>query len=127
MSRDTSLHIVALLSLHIECQDTVMCHPITPEKRVAMAIMNLATPTSLCFVRNQFGMAPCMAGLAVYEVCQLLPDIVVNSFICLQNPREVVEGFKAMTFPNCVKKLSILNIDHCNILCEEKEEVITIS
>ncbi|XP_025049242.1 pyrin-like isoform X3 [Alligator sinensis] len=52
MSRDTFLHIVSLLSPHIERQDTVKRHAVTPEKRVAVAIMKLATPTSLRFIGN---------------------------------------------------------------------------
>ncbi|KYO42846.1 hypothetical protein Y1Q_0016085 [Alligator mississippiensis] len=46
-----------LLLLLIEHQNTVMSHPITPEKRVVMAIMKLATHTNLRFIGNQFGMA----------------------------------------------------------------------
>ncbi|KYO26735.1 hypothetical protein Y1Q_0019201 [Alligator mississippiensis] len=66
-----------------------------------MAIMKLAIPTSLRFIGNQFGVDPCMARVAIHEIYQLLQNVGANSFICLHNPREVVEGFKAMEFPNC--------------------------
>ncbi|KYO33981.1 hypothetical protein Y1Q_0024581 [Alligator mississippiensis] len=33
-----------------------------------MAIIKLATHTSLCFIGNRFSMAPCMAGVAIHEV-----------------------------------------------------------
>ncbi|KYO17422.1 hypothetical protein Y1Q_0020041 [Alligator mississippiensis] len=45
-----------------------MHHPITPEKRMGMAIMKLDTATSLHFIRNQFSMAPCTARVVVHEV-----------------------------------------------------------
>ncbi|XP_019390251.1 PREDICTED: transcriptional activator protein Pur-alpha [Crocodylus porosus] len=66
-----------------------------------MGIMKLATPTSLHYIGNQFAVAPCTARLAVHKICQLLQDIAENNFICLDNPLEVIEGFKAMGFPNC--------------------------
>ncbi|KYO40062.1 hypothetical protein Y1Q_0006595 [Alligator mississippiensis] len=67
MSEDTFLHIITLLLPYTECQDTVMCHPIAPEKRVATAIMKLAIPTSHHFIENQFSMAPWMTGVTVCE------------------------------------------------------------
>ncbi|KYO20785.1 transmembrane channel-like protein 3 [Alligator mississippiensis] len=82
---------------HWMCEmDTVMHHSITPEKRVTMAIMKVATLTNLCFIGNQFSVDPCTAGMVICEVCQVLQDIIANSLICLHNPRQVIEGCKAM-------------------------------
>ncbi|KYO25436.1 hypothetical protein Y1Q_0017023 [Alligator mississippiensis] len=67
MSRDTFHHIVLMLAPKIVWQDTIMYLSIALDKKVATAIMKLATPNSLHYIGNQFSMAPCMAGVAVCE------------------------------------------------------------
>ncbi|KYO43776.1 hypothetical protein Y1Q_0010056 [Alligator mississippiensis] len=110
MTRETFNHIISMLGLQIVRQDTVMCWAFTPENRVAMTIMKLATPSSLHYIANQFCMGPCTARLATHEVYQLLQDIVANNFICLGSPQEVIDGFSAMRFSNCVGALDSTHI-----------------
>ncbi|KYO41679.1 hypothetical protein Y1Q_0006420 [Alligator mississippiensis] len=98
-----------------------MSQSVTPDKRVAMAIMKLATATSLHYIRNQFNMASCMAKVAIHEVCQVLQDIAANNFLCLHNPMEVVEGFKAMAFPKC---MGALDSTHPRVIPITSEPVI---
>ncbi|KYO35789.1 hypothetical protein Y1Q_0010211 [Alligator mississippiensis] len=62
------------------CHGVIPCCSLGPvrlcqDKRVAMAIMKLAIHTSLHYTGNQFGVAPCMAGLVIHELCQLLQDV----------------------------------------------------
>ncbi|KYO45105.1 hypothetical protein Y1Q_0007399 [Alligator mississippiensis] len=99
MTRETFYHIVLILGLQIERQDTNMRQAILPDKRVEMVIMKLATLSSLLYIVNQFSVAPCMARVGTCEVCQLLQDITANKFICLEiirYPKEIIEGFNAM-------------------------------
>ncbi|XP_014466401.1 uncharacterized protein LOC106737890 [Alligator mississippiensis] len=110
MSRATFMHIVTKLSPYITRQNTVMRRPLSPEKRVAIAVLRLATPTSLRLISNQFGVGMATAGVAVREVCRLLHNVMANSFICLENPQEVIDGFCSMGFPNCVGALGSTHI-----------------
>ncbi|KYO45948.1 hypothetical protein Y1Q_0021557 [Alligator mississippiensis] len=93
MTKETFYHTVSMLEPNIVRQDTNMHWPIPPDKTVAMGFMKLATLCSLCYIVNQFGMAPCMAGVKTREVCQLLNNIVANKFICLGNLKQVIDGF----------------------------------
>ncbi|KYO49193.1 hypothetical protein Y1Q_0005005 [Alligator mississippiensis] len=67
MTKETFYPIVLMLGPQIERQDTKMHQAILPNKRVAMAIMKLATPSSLCYITNQFIMASCMAEVVTHE------------------------------------------------------------
>ncbi|KYO41318.1 putative nuclease HARBI1 [Alligator mississippiensis] len=110
MTREMFYHIISILGPHIVRRDTNMCWAILPDKRVAMAIMKLATPTSLRYIANQFGLAPCTPGLATCEVCQMLKDMAANKFIHLANPKQVIDGFNAKGFLNCVGALDSIHI-----------------
>ncbi|KYO44505.1 hypothetical protein Y1Q_0023108 [Alligator mississippiensis] len=79
-----------------------------------MAIVKLASPTSLCCIANQFGMAACMVGQVTHEVCQLLRDIASNKVISLVNPQQVMDGFNEKEFLNC---LGALDSTHIPVLC----------
>ncbi|KYO36573.1 ovochymase-1 [Alligator mississippiensis] len=99
-----------MLGPQIVRQEHVMHQPIMPDKRVAVAIMKLATPTTFHYNRSQFSVALCTVRLMIHKICQLLQDIMDNNFICLNNPLEVIGGFKAMEFPNCVGALDSAHI-----------------
>ncbi|KYO34831.1 hypothetical protein Y1Q_0009670 [Alligator mississippiensis] len=113
-TRKMFYHIVSMLGPHIVKQDSNMRQAIPPDKRMAMAIMKLATPNSLHDIANQFGMAPCTARLATHEVCHLLKDMAANKFICLANPQQVIDGFNDKGFPNC---MGALDSTHIPVLC----------
>ncbi|KYO26539.1 hypothetical protein Y1Q_0002165 [Alligator mississippiensis] len=68
MMREMFYHIVSMLGPHIVRQDTDMRWAIPPDKRVAMVIMKLSSPSSLRYITNQFGIAACTIGLATREM-----------------------------------------------------------
>ncbi|KYO38111.1 hypothetical protein Y1Q_0007236 [Alligator mississippiensis] len=94
-------------------QDTNMHPGIPPDKRVAMAIMKLASPSSLCYIANQLGMAACMVRQPNGEVCQLLKEIATN-IIHQENLQEVIDGFNEKGFLNC---MGALDSTHIPVLC----------
>ncbi|KYO44913.1 hypothetical protein Y1Q_0022984 [Alligator mississippiensis] len=55
-----------MLGPHITRQDTNMCQAIR-DKRVAMAIMKLASPSIFCYIVNHFGMTA-FKGHAVLQM-----------------------------------------------------------
>ncbi|KYO22530.1 hypothetical protein Y1Q_0003080 [Alligator mississippiensis] len=114
MKREIFYHIVAMLGPCIMRQDTNMHQTIPPDKRVAMVIMKLASPSSLHYIASQFGMATCMVRLATHEVCQLLKEITSNKIICLANLLQVIDGFNEKGFLNCVGALDSI---HIPVLC----------
>ncbi|KYO31268.1 NADH dehydrogenase [ubiquinone] flavoprotein 1, mitochondrial [Alligator mississippiensis] len=79
-----------------------------------MAIMNLASPSSLRCIANQFSGVACTARLATHEVCHLLKKIASNRIIRLANPQQVIDGFNAKGFPNC---MGALDSTHIPVLC----------
>ncbi|KYO22797.1 hypothetical protein Y1Q_0003279 [Alligator mississippiensis] len=93
-----------------------MHRAIPPDKRVTMAIMKLASPSSLRYIMNQFGVAACTVRLATHEVCQLLKEIAANKIIHLVNPQQAIDGFNEKRFPSCVKTL---DSTHIPVLCPE--------
>ncbi|KYO36685.1 hypothetical protein Y1Q_0024356 [Alligator mississippiensis] len=56
---------------------------------MAMAIMKLATPSSYCYVANQFGMDKTMAKETIQEVGLVIQDILANCFIHLVHLKKV--------------------------------------
>ncbi|KYO36965.1 hypothetical protein Y1Q_0000845 [Alligator mississippiensis] len=67
MKREMFYHIVLMLEPHIMRQDTNVHQAIPPDKRIATAIIKLASPSSFCYIVNQSGMAACTVGLATHE------------------------------------------------------------
>ncbi|XP_019371705.1 PREDICTED: uncharacterized protein LOC109296671 [Gavialis gangeticus] len=114
MRRDTFMDIAAQVAPHIARQDIVMRPTLSPEKRVAIAVLKLATPGSLRYIANQFGVGRSTAGEAVREVCLVIQDVLANRFIRLINPQEVVAGFRCIGFPNCV---GAMDSTHIPIVC----------
>ncbi|KYO36165.1 hypothetical protein Y1Q_0020660 [Alligator mississippiensis] len=119
MKREMFYYIVSMLGSHITRQDTNMGQAIPPDKRVAMAIVKLASSYSLCYIANQFGMAACTVRQATGEVCQLLKDIAANKIIYLVNLQQVTDDFNEKGFPNCV---GALDSTHIPLLCPAGSE-----
>ncbi|KYO20101.1 hypothetical protein Y1Q_0010682 [Alligator mississippiensis] len=103
-----------MLEPHIARQDTSMCRTIPPDRRVAMAIIKLASPSSLHCIMNQFGVAACMARLASCDVCHLVKEIASKKIINLANLQQVIDGFNEKGLLNCVK---VLDSTHIPVLC----------
>ncbi|KYO36461.1 hypothetical protein Y1Q_0024199 [Alligator mississippiensis] len=110
MKREMFYHIVSMLGPHITRQDTNIRQAIPPNKKVTMAIMKLASTSSLSYITNQFGVAACTVGLATHEVCQLLKEITANNIIYLVNPHQVIDGFNEKGFLNYMKALGSIYI-----------------
>ncbi|XP_019411082.1 PREDICTED: putative nuclease HARBI1 [Crocodylus porosus] len=110
MKRKTFYRSVSMLRPHIVRQETNMHWAIQPDKRVVVAIMKLASPSSLQNFANQFGMSACTAGWATQEVSHLLKEITLNKIIHLANPQQVIDGFNTKGVPNCVGALDSTHI-----------------
>ncbi|KYO39931.1 hypothetical protein Y1Q_0004440 [Alligator mississippiensis] len=110
MKREMFYHIVTMLVPHITRQDTNIRSAILPGKRVAMAIMNLASPSSLRYIANPFSVTVCTVGQVTCEICQLLRDIASNKVIHLVNPQQVTDGFNEKGFPNCAGALESTHV-----------------
>ncbi|KYO18799.1 hypothetical protein Y1Q_0009222 [Alligator mississippiensis] len=73
-------------------------------------IMKLATPSSLCYITNQFGIRKSMARDAVWEVCLVIQIVLTNCFICVVSPQEVVTSFYHTGFLNCMGAMDSTHI-----------------
>ncbi|KYO40983.1 hypothetical protein Y1Q_0013729 [Alligator mississippiensis] len=104
MKRDMFYHIISMLGPHIVRQDTNMRLAIPPDKKVAMAIMKLASSSNLHYIVNQFSVA----------TCQLFKDITANKIIHLANPQQVIDSFNKKGFLNCI---GALDSTHIPVLC----------
>ncbi|KYO35897.1 hypothetical protein Y1Q_0007579 [Alligator mississippiensis] len=109
MKKEMFYHIISILGPHITRQDTSMHQAMPPEKTVAMAIMTLASPSSLHYMANQFSVAACTVRLGTHEVYQPL-EITTNKIMYLAKPQEVIDGFNGKGFPNCVGALESTHI-----------------
>ncbi|KYO39490.1 hypothetical protein Y1Q_0021126 [Alligator mississippiensis] len=110
----TFIDIIAMVTPKIMCQNISMQSPFTPEKQVVIAILKLATRSSLHYITNQFGMGKSMAEEAIWEVCLVIQNVLYNCFICLINPQAVVTRVCLMDFFNC---LGAIDGTHIPILC----------
>ncbi|KYO18898.1 hypothetical protein Y1Q_0018878 [Alligator mississippiensis] len=75
------MDIVAQVAPHITCQDVRMRPLLTLEKRVAITIMKLATPSSYRCIINQIGMGKTTADEAIWDVRLVIQDVLTNRFI----------------------------------------------
>ncbi|KYO37429.1 hypothetical protein Y1Q_0017238 [Alligator mississippiensis] len=82
-----------------------MWQPFPADTQVAIALFNLAMPTSLHYVSHLFGVGKATAREAILEVCGTLQDMVRHTVLCMHNPLAVVAGFHALGFPQCIGAL----------------------
>ncbi|KYO33417.1 hypothetical protein Y1Q_0008637 [Alligator mississippiensis] len=81
---------------------------------MAIAILKLATPSSLHYIASLFSVAKSMARKAVRGVFLVIQNVLANHFIHLINTQEVVTSFHHLGFPNCVGAMDDTSVP---ILC----------
>ncbi|XP_048710691.2 low-density lipoprotein receptor class A domain-containing protein 3 isoform X7 [Caretta caretta] len=101
MRKGTFMELCDLLSPALRHKNTKMRAPLTIEKRVAIALWELATPDSYRSVGNQFGVDKSTMGAAVMQVANAIKDLLILRVVTLGNVQVIVDGFAAMGFPNC--------------------------
>ncbi|KYO40069.1 hypothetical protein Y1Q_0006602 [Alligator mississippiensis] len=83
----TFLDLLEQLHPHLEQQDTTMQPPLP----LAIALLKLAMPASLCYVDHLSGKTT--TGEAILEVCGTLQDMLEPTVLSVHGPLEVVVGF----------------------------------
>ena len=89
MTRATFFEIVEELRPLLERTPTVMRRPIPVEKRVAIGIWRLATPSVHRTTATQFGVGISTAAQIVLEVCFALESSLLSRIVRLGDVREV--------------------------------------
>ncbi|KYO44750.1 hypothetical protein Y1Q_0016859 [Alligator mississippiensis] len=91
-----------------------MC-PAPPDNTdLAVALLKLATPTSLQYVGHLFDVVKATARKAVLEVCGTLQDVLADTIIHVHDPHVVVVGFHELGFPQCTR---VLDGNHILVTC----------
>lgn len=72
VSRDTFEHICGLVGLELTWQNTILCQPISIEKRVTIALWRLATGNSYRTIGLTFGIGRCTAMNVKDKFCTAL-------------------------------------------------------
>ena len=108
------LHFCSKLSPALARTDTVMRKCLSVERRVAVALWCLATPTEYCTIVHLFGIAHSTVCEIVHETCCFVVDVLLKEYIkfptgnCLTS---VVDEFKTKWgVPQCVGA-----IDGCHV------------
>ncbi|KAG6925862.1 hypothetical protein G0U57_013254 [Chelydra serpentina] len=117
MRKSTFLELCELLSPALKHQDTRMREALTVQKRVAIALWELATPDSYRSVANHFGVGKSTVGVAVMQVANAIVELLLSKVVTLGNVQVIIDGFAAMGFPNCGGAIDgthipILGLDH---------------
>jgi len=106
MSKETFLYICRKLSPQLSRTDTVLRKCLSVERRVAVTLWCLATPTDYRTIAHLFGIARSTVCEIVHETCHCIVDTLLNEYIrfpsgnSLQN---VVDEFKSKWgVPQCV-------------------------
>ncbi|KYO24660.1 hypothetical protein Y1Q_0017764 [Alligator mississippiensis] len=68
MTRATFQNLLEQLRQHLEQQDTSMWMPLPTDTQLALALLKLATPTSLRYVGHLFDMGKATTGEAILKV-----------------------------------------------------------
>ncbi|KYO23693.1 hypothetical protein Y1Q_0002319 [Alligator mississippiensis] len=76
--------------------------------------MKQATPSSYCYIANQFKVGKTIAKEPIWELCLIIQDVLDKCFIHIVNVHKVFVGFHCMGFPNC---LQAMDGTHIFILC----------
>ena len=105
MCKETFLHISNKLSPALRRTNTVLRRPLSVERRVAVALWCLATPTEYRTIPHLFGIARSTVCEIVHETCQCILDVLMKP--CIQFPTgdklsQVVDEFKRKwAVPQC--------------------------
>ncbi|XP_065908880.1 uncharacterized protein [Dysidea avara] len=97
VSRTTFNYLCEQLRPLIEKETTVMRRPVSVERRVAITLWILATPSEYCTVAHHFGIARCTVCIIVKETCKAIVQKLVPLYIHFptgEGLKEVITGFK---------------------------------
>ena len=101
----------------LQRHDTVMCQSISLEKRVAIALWCLATPTEYKTIGHLFGVARSSVCEVVHEVCAAIVQQLLKVYIKFPEGEEldpVVLGFKRkIAIRQCVGTIDGSHIPIC--------------
>ncbi|XP_015281203.1 PREDICTED: putative nuclease HARBI1 [Gekko japonicus] len=114
MTKDTFLELCEELRPELQRQTTTMRAPLSVEKRVGIALWKLATTECYRSVANHFGVGRSTVGEVFIEVCLAIEKLLFKKLVALEDPKEVMEGFAEMGFPNCV---GVVDRTHIPIIC----------
>ncbi|XP_048345372.1 protein ANTAGONIST OF LIKE HETEROCHROMATIN PROTEIN 1-like [Sphaerodactylus townsendi] len=114
MTKDTFLELCEKLRPELQRQTTTMRAPLSVEKRVGIALWKLATTECYRSVANHFGVGRSTVGEVFIEVCLAIEKLLFKKVVSLEDPKEVMEGFAEMGFPNCV---GVVDTTHIPLIC----------
>jgi len=81
MSKETFMYICNKLSPDLARTDTLMRTCLSVERRVAVTIWCLATPTEYCTIAHLFGIARSTVCEIVHETCRCIVDVLLRSIL----------------------------------------------
>ncbi|KYO19571.1 hypothetical protein Y1Q_0007497 [Alligator mississippiensis] len=79
MTWATFWHLLEQLCLHLEQQDTNMWPPLPVDTRLAIALVKLAMPTSLCYVGHLFSVGKATTRKTILEL--IFANLERNSWV----------------------------------------------
>ncbi|KYO20615.1 hypothetical protein Y1Q_0012515 [Alligator mississippiensis] len=82
-----------------------MHQTIPMEAQVAITLLKLAISTNLQYIIDLFGVGKATLGEARLEVCDTLQDMLGHTLLQVANSLEVVVGFRAIDFLQCIGAL----------------------
>ena len=97
VSQETFHYLCQQLKPLIEKQSTVMRRPISVERRVAITLWILTTPSEYRSVAHLFGIARCTVCVIVRETCKAIVKKLAPLYVSFphgESLKDVVKGFK---------------------------------
>ena len=114
MSKETFLYICGKLAQALTRTDTLLRKCLSVERRVAVTLWCLATPTEYRTLAHLFGIASLTVCETVHEVCHGIVVVLLNEYIKFPSGNHldcIVDEFKTKwSVPQC-----IVAIDGCHI------------
>ena len=105
VSKQTFNYLCHRLQPLIEKQNTNMRRPVSVERRVAISLWILATPSEYRMVSHLFGLARCTVCVIVHETCRAIAQNLQSVYISFptgESLKTVVEGFQCRwDIPQC--------------------------
>ena len=122
MCKETFLYICNRLSPELERSDTVMRRPLSVQRRVAVCLWCLATPTEYRTIAHLFGIGRSTVCDIVHETCRAIVKVLMKEYIKFPSGDDldhVVDEFKTKWgVPQCFGA-----VDGCHIpICAPSEQ-----
>ena len=106
MGKETFFYLCDKLRPSISRQNTTFRNAISTERRVAITLWCLATPTEYRTIAHLFGVSRAAVCLIVQETCEVIVRDLMASYITFptgDDMKKVVDGFETRWgFPQCV-------------------------